>query len=191
MSQILTLDDLLKMDKKQIKNVFLNGHPLDYKQMEGYQYLGIDVGMPKWFHKYFWKTFRKTFYRDPETQVLRGWNVRMEQTGIDGKRITKKKKDGSDFTFAHYHVQSAKGLKFPKGWQGSDFLNYKAGENTNAGEAAGYTPLVAINEGDMNLLLGWEVLKFGPLFIPMSDYWILVKDGPIEKVVLPPKKQKK
>lgn len=179
MAHRIELKDLLNMNKDQVADVFRNGHPLDLNQVENNQYFGIDLGMPGWFHKYFWLTFRKTFYRDPQSGILRGWNVKLEQQGINGPRVPKKNKDGSEKTFAHYHVQSAKGLKFPKGWQGADFLNYLASPN-KFGEGTGYCPIVAINEGDMNLLLGWEVFKYGPFFVPLNDYWVLVKEGPIE-----------
>ena len=49
------------------------------------------------------------------------------------------------------------------------------------------TPLVAVNEGDMSLLLGWEVFKLGPLFVPLRDYWALRLEGPLEEVVPIPK----
>ena len=34
----------------------------------------------------------------------------------------------------------------------------------------------------MDLLLGWEVFKLGPLFIPLPDYWALRLEGPVDLV---------
>ncbi len=129
-----------------------------------------------------WKTFRKTFHRDPSTGALRGWNVRMEQTGIDGPQEPMKNADGTAKTFAHYEVRSAEGKRFPRGWHGDHYLDYGVVGNP-FGEAIGYTPLVAVNEASMNLLLGWEVFKVGPLFVPLPDYWALRLDGPLGDVV--------
>ncbi len=190
MGKQYTLDELLKMSKPEIIQVFQNGHPIKTEELDNTQYLGIDVGMPSWFHKFFWKTFRKTFYRDPETGILRGWNVKMQQQGCDGPQTPKKDKNGKDLSFGHYHLLPAKGKKFPKGWQGADYLDYGvAGNKAGDPAALGYCPLVAINEGSTELLLGWEVFKIGSLFIPLSDYWILKKEGPLEKVEPVPRKR--
>ncbi len=104
MGKQYTLDELLKMSKPEIIQVFQNGHPIKTEELDNTQYLGIDVGMPSWFHKFFWKTFRKTFYRDPETGILRGWNVKMQQQGCDGPQTPKKDKNGKDLSFGHYHL---------------------------------------------------------------------------------------
>ena len=39
----------------------------------------------------------------------------------------------------------------------------------------------------MSLLLGWEVFKLGPLFVPLRDYWALRLEGPLEEVVPQPR----
>jgi hypothetical protein len=187
MSKNIELSELLKMSKEEIKEVFRNGHPIKQEELDNTQYLGIDVGMPNWFHKFFWKTFRKTFYRDPKSGVLRGWNVKLEQNGIEGIQTPKKNKKGEDLSFGHYLVLPAAGKKFPKGWQGADYLDYGVAGNKSADPAAlGYCPLVAINEGSTDLLMGWEVFKIGSFFIPLSDFWILKREGPLEKVVAAP-----
>jgi len=75
---------------------------------------------------------------------------------------------------------------FPRGWKGAHYLDYGFAGNP-FGENLGYTPLVAVNEGDMSLLLGWEVFKLGPLFVPLRDYWALRLEGPLEEVVPQPR----
>lgn len=182
------LEDLLKMNKKEIGAVFYKGFPIPVNQLDNTQYLGIDMGMPKWFHKYFWRTFRKTFYRDPKSGVLRGWNVKLEQQGWDGPQKARTNSKGEELSFGHYHLLPAKGKKFPKGWQGADYLDYGvAGNKLGDPAALGYCPLVAVNEGSGELLLGWEVFKVGPVFLPLSDFWILKKEGPLDVVVPVPR----
>jgi len=181
----ITLDDLLKMNRHQLHAIIERAHPLDLDALAERQYQGIDLSLPPLVNRILWKTFRKTFHRDPKTRQLRGWNYRMEQTGIDGSRVAKKRK-GRNWSFAHYVVRSAAGLRFPRRWHGAHFLDY--GDTGNPfGENLGYTPLVAVNEEDMNLLLGWEVLKLGPLFLPLPDYWALRLEGPLEEVLPMPK----
>ncbi len=177
----LTLTDLMAMDRRQLHAIIERAHPLDLSALENKQYQGVDLSLPPFINRILWKTFRKTFYRDPQSGVLRGWNVRMEQTGIDGPPVPKKRA-GKTWTFAHYEVRSAAGLRFPRGWQGPHYLDYGIPGNP-FGENLGYTPLVAVNEGSMDLLLGWEVFKLGPLFIPLPDYWALRLEGPLEEVV--------
>lgn len=174
---------MLKMNLAQVAEVFRNGHPIKTEELYNTQYLGIDLSMPEWFHKYFWKTFRKTFYLDPQTDRLRGWNVKLEQTGWEGELKAKCNSKGEELAFGHYEVCSAVGKKFPKGWQGADYLDYGiAGNPTLDPAGLGYCPLVAVNEGSTELLLGWEVFKIGGLFVPLNDYWLLKRDGPLQVI---------
>ncbi len=182
----LSLEDLMKMDGRQLHSIVERAYPLDLAALEETQYTGVDLSLPPWINRILWKTFRKTFHRDPSTGVLRGWNVRMEQRGIDGPQEPMKNRDGTARTFAHYEAQSAEGKRFPKGWRGPHYLDYRNVGNPFA-EALGYTPLVAVNEGSMELLLGWEVFKIGPLFVPLPDYWALRLHGPLEEVVARPR----
>lgn len=185
MTARLQLVDLLRMDARALHAIIDAAHPLDPAALAGRQYHGVDLSLPPWMNRVLWKTFRKTFVRDPETDVVRGWNVRMEQHGVDGPRVPKLRR-GRPWTFAHYEVRSARGLRFPGGWSGPHYLDYGVLGNPFP-ENLGYTPLVAVNEGDMSLLLGWEVFRIGPTFLPLRDYWALSFDGPLEDVVPPPR----
>lgn len=177
----LSFEDLPAMDSKQLHRIIDRAYPLDLAALENTQYQGVDLSLPPFLNKLLWKTFRKTFHRDPRTGVLRGWNYRMEQTGIDGRRVPKQRR-GKNWSFAHYEVRSAEGLRFPRRWHGRHYLDYGVAGNP-FGVNLGRAPLVAVNEGDMGLLLGWEVFKLGPLFIPLRDYWVLRLEGPLEEVV--------
>lgn len=187
-SALLTLDDLLTMDRHQLRGLIDRAHPLDHDVLLGRQYLGIDLSLPPLVNRLLWKTFRKTFVRDEVTGGLRGWNVRMEQRGWDPDTPQEPRTtpDGQPWTFAHYAVADARGKRFPGGWSGSDVLDYGVMGNP-LGEALAYTPLVAVNPGDMELLLGWEIFKVGPLFLPLPDFWALRYDGPVQHVVPAPR----
>lgn len=182
-----TLEDLMSMKRRQLHSVLLAGHPLDPSALEERQYLGVDLSLPGWARRLLWHTFRKTFHRDPETGALRGWNVRMEQTGLEGERRPLMKA-GEPITFGHYHVAEVGDRAFPGGYRGAHFLDYGAGGNTflDLGRL-GFTPLVAVNEGSQDLLLGWEVFRVGPLMLPLPLYWALRVDGPLDRLVPPPR----
>jgi hypothetical protein len=179
-----TFEDLQRMDARALHRVMEQGFPLDHDKLADTQYQGVDLSLPPLMNRLLWKTFRKTFHRDPVTGALRGWNYRMEQTGIDGPRVPMRRK-GKNWSFAHYEVRSARGKRFPRGWSGADYLDYGVVGNP-FGENLACAPLVAVNEGDMSLLLGWEVFKLGPLWVPLPDYWALRLEGPLEEVVPTP-----
>lgn len=182
MTQPLTLDDLLAMTHKQVADVFFKGHPIAPGSLDGLQYRGIDLSLPPIMNKILWKTFRKTFYRDPKSGVLRGWNVRMVQDGWDSPGTPLQKK-GKPFTFGHYHLLPAQGKKFPKNWQGQDYLDYGVAGNPVYDPAYfGYCPIVAVNAGSSELLLGWEIFRVAGVNLPLPDFWALRREGPIDYV---------
>lgn len=184
---MLTLDDLLPMTNRQLHEVVERAHPLPLEAMENTQYLGVDLSLPKLLNRVLWKTFRKTFHRDPSSGVLRGWNVRMEQNDIDGPQVPLKDGQGRLLTFGHYHVRSAEGRTFPRRWRGPHYLDYGVAGNRFLDPGRfGYTPLVAVNEGSHKLLLGWEVMRVGRVFLPIPDYWALRIDGPLDEIIARP-----
>ncbi|GIV33106.1 MAG: hypothetical protein KatS3mg031_0641 [Chitinophagales bacterium] len=186
---MLTKEDLLKMNNRQLFEVMLQGYALAPEQMAGKMYLGIDLSLPPLLHKILWRTFRKTFFRDPESGRVRGWNVRIHQTGIEPPSRPLLNKREVPVTFGHYELREAAGKKFPRGWRGSHYLDYTVAGNKWFDPARlGYCPLVAVNRGSMDLLLGWEVLKTGTGFLPLPDFWLLQVEGPLDYVAPRPGK---
>lgn len=173
-----TLDDLVSMSNEERFAVVLRGEPLDLSALEDTSYTGIDLSMPALFHRFFWKTFRKTFHRDPRTGKLRGWNVKVEQTGWERPPAPKRDVRGRPITFGHYEVCSAEGHPFPRGWKGGHYLDYRYAGNLITDPARlGYCPLVSVNPGSNELLLGWEVFNLGGKLVPLNDYWVLRLEG--------------
>lgn len=182
-----TLDDLMAMDARALHAVMLRAHPLDPDALAGRQYLGVDLSLPGWARKLLWHTFRKTFVRDEATGDLRGWNVRMAQHGVDGPREPLRDRRGEPVTFGHYRLRSAAGMRFGD-WSGAHFLDYGAAGNAWLDPARlGYTPLVAVNAGRSDLLLGWEVLRVAGALVRPPLYWALRDEGPVDRVVAPPR----
>lgn len=177
----ISLDDLTQMNGDDLFEVMRRGLPLDLEAIADTTYTGIDLSMPALFHRLMWKSFRKTFHRDPATGVLRGWNVKVEQTGWDTPPAPLRKSNGERITFGHYEVRPADSLGFPKGWNGAHYLDYHVAGNTffDAARVA-RCPVVSVNEGDSDLLLGWEVLHIGGVFVPIRDFWALKREGPLQ-----------
>lgn len=177
----LSLDQILTLSNRELHAIVDRGLPLDVDAIADHSYTGIDLSMPSWFHKLMWKSFRKTFHRDPATGVLRGWNVKVEQVGWDAPPPPKRDGKGVPLTFGHYEVRPAAGLAFPRGWTGGHYLDYRTAGNAwwDFPANAGYCPLVTINEGSSELLLGWEVFHVAGMAVPITDYWVLVREGPL------------
>lgn len=178
---MITLDQLLSMTGDDLFEIVRRGAPLDLDAIADTTYTGIDLSMPAWFHRLMWKSFRKTFHRDPGSGVVRGWNVKVEQTGWDSPPAPKRDSRGRPLTFGHYEVRSAAGLKFPRGWSGGHYLDYRFAGNTffDFPARAGYCPLVSVNPGDSELLLGWEVFNVAGVQVPIRDFWALKREGPL------------
>jgi len=180
----LTLEDLMAMDGKALHEVLLRGYPLEPETLAGKAYLGVDLSLPDLARKILWHTFRKTFTRDESTGEIRGWNVRMEQHGINGPRIPMRDRKGKAITFGHYIVRENNGIEFPQNYRGAHYLDYGTVGNKFMDLARlGFTPLIAVNEGSQDLLLGWEVFRIAGKFVPMPLYWALRIEGPLDEVV--------
>lgn len=177
----ITLEQIFAMSQTELQAIVDRGAPLDLDALANTTYTGIDLSMPALFHKLMWKSFRKTFYRDPQTGRLRGWNVKVEQTGWDTPPAAKTNGQGKPLTFGHYEVHPAAGQRFPRNWQGGHYLDYRVAGNTflDFPARAGFCPLVAVNPGSMELLLGWEVFRLGDVLVPIPDFWLLRREGPL------------
>lgn len=177
----IRLEDLLSMKSVELRAIMQRGEPLDLGAIADTTYTGIDLSMPAWFHKLMWRSFRKTFHRDPRSGAIRGWNVKVQQTGWEAPPAPKLDGAGRPITFGHYEVRSAAGQRFPRGWTGGHYLDYRVAGNRFADwpARAGHCPLVTVNPGSSELLLGWEVFKVGGVLVPIDDYWVLRREGPL------------
>lgn len=185
----LTLDQLLKMSNDDLFAVVQRGHAVEADAVADTTYTGIDLSMPPWFHRLMWKSFRKTFHRDPVSGRIRGWNVKVEQTGWDTPPAPKLGAGGRPITFGHYELRSAAGLRFPRGWNGATYIDYRVAGNRawDFPANAGYCPLVSVNPGSAELLLGWEVFNVGGVPIPINDFWVLKREGRLAEADIVPR----
>ncbi len=161
-----------------------DGHPVDPRAIENTAYQGISLGLPRWLEERTWKKFRKTFCRDAPTAPLRGWNVRLEQNGIDAEDRPLLR-GGQPHTFGHYTVLPAhrrpRRRDIAKGWvpRRGLLLDYGAGEGPVSPLGRLRDPLVAVNAGDVSLLLGWSYLDLGVLALPTPSFFLLHKPQPL------------
>lgn len=180
----ITINDLKKMNIKQLREVMDQGHAIVVGDLNNKMFKGYSLGSPDLLFKATWYTFRKCFHYDESMGVTRGWNVRMEQNGgYDDLRIPKRK-SGKQWSFGHYTVNDASTLPSKnvyKGWNQGVVLDYRNIGNPFP-EWLAYTPLVAVNVGSSKLLLGWEVFKIGSFLLPISNAWAIEYEGELDIV---------
>lgn len=162
---MVTAADLLDVPRKELARLLREGHAIDAAALDDRQYKGTSLGLPAWIEALTWKTFVKTFHRDPETGALRGWNVRLEQDGVDAPTRPRTTRTGDPKTFGHYTVIDGPGPGLLIKYKGSPLRD----------------PLVALNPGDPSLLLGFSYLALG-VRVNTPSYFTLQADGPLQHI---------
>jgi hypothetical protein len=174
----MRVNDLLPLTRRELSDLLRAGHPIDARALDDTEYRGVSLGLPAFVERLTWKTFKKVFHRDPSTGVLRGWNVRIEQRGIDGPYVPKQRR-GAPFTFGHFHVVEAAG-RAPAGFDRGLLIDYGAAPHGRFDAAALLRdPIVALEPGSADKLLGWSYLAIGRRCLGTPSFFLLERDVPI------------
>jgi hypothetical protein len=171
---------LLSARRAELRRALAAGHPVDPSALDDTEYGGISLALPAIVERLTWKTFTKTFHRDPKTGELRGWNVRMEQTGVGGPPVPRTKK-GVPRTWGHYRVYPAKGVRLAAGYDNGLLIDYGVRANDFVTRRM-RDPLVAVTEGDPSVLLGVSYLDLGLFRLMTPTFFVLVRRGPLTYV---------
>ena len=171
-----TRAELLAASQGELRALLASGHPIEASRLDDTTYRGISLGLPAWVERLSWKKFTKAFHRDPRDGRLRGWNVRIEQDGLE-RPWRARVRDGRPWTFGHFAVVAERDRLM---------LDYGAGGNARL-DPLGLLrdPLVALHAGSVDLLLGWSYLAVGPAKIPTPSYFLLEREGPLDRPVEP------
>ncbi len=187
------VETLRKASTAELRTRIVEGHPVDPASLEGWVFRGTALGLPRFVEKLTWKTFQKTFYRDPASGRLLGWNVRLHQHGIDApsRPILKR---GEPHTAWHYEVVAPSGVPMPRGFDRGLIIDYARGHNPFY-ETIRFAkdPLVAVEQGNPDLLLGVSYVALGPWCVETPTYFLLERERRIDHVpaavLAPGKKQ--
>ncbi len=172
-------DDVLRLDRAALMKLLRAGHAIDPAALDGHAYRGVSLGLPGLVERLTWKTFQKTFYRDPATGHLRGWNVRVEQRGLDAPSVARTR-HGVPVTFGHYRVIAPSEVRAPAGCDRGLVIHYGLGANAALDPINRVRdPLVALNPGDASLLLGWSYADVLGVLVPTPSFFVLEREGPI------------
>lgn len=158
------IEALLPLSRRQLRETFDAGRAVDPQALAGWAYLGISMGLPRWVERLSWKTFVKTFHQDPQSGDLRGWNLRLQQAGLDGPHLPLLRR-GAPWTFGHYRVvQEEPGL----------LVDYGRGANPALDPTRLLRdPLVALDDGACDVLLGRSLVQVGPWRLPTPSWFLL------------------
>jgi hypothetical protein len=183
-----TVEEFLPMGQKELTERLAKGYPIDPAALDNWEYKGISLGIPAFVEKLAWKTFKKVFHRDPKTGHLRGWNVRIQQTGLYGDYLPKEK-NGGPFTWGHYRVVSNAGRPCAKPSGQGLLIDYGLGGNAayDVTTWALRDPLVALEKDSADILLGWSYMQFGGMRISTPSFFLLIRDCPLTHVAQPPR----
>lgn len=175
---MITRAELLAASRRELRALLEGGHPIDPAQLADTVYRGISLGLPAWVERLSWKKFAKAFHRDPQTKQLRGWNIRIEQDGLD-RPWRERTRRGATWTFGHFAVVSDRGHLL---------LDYGGGSNHRIDPLQVVRdPLVALEAGSVEQLLGWSYLAIGPARVPTPSFFLLERDRPLLAPVAPPR----
>jgi hypothetical protein len=178
---------ILDLDSASLYAALASGQPVDPEELRNSEYKGISLNMPGFVDRFFWKTFKKVFCNDLKRGVLRGWNVRLEQEGVDAP-CRPKSKNGAIDTFGHYVVRPASEYGCPVALgDGAVMLDYGLGGNRRMDLVRPTRdPVVAIEKGSSKLLLGWSYMDLGIMRMRTPSFFLLVFDGPLMHHAEPP-----
>lgn len=169
--------------RSELRRHIVEGHAVDPRALEGWAYRGTSLGLPALAQKVTWKTFQKTFHRDPRTGRLLGWNVRLEQDGIDAPSRPKLK-GGRPVCVWHYEVIEPRGVPFPRGFDRGLIIDYSRADANSRWDPVrwGKDPLVALSPGNFDELLGVTYMVVGGVCVETPTYFTLVREHPIAHV---------
>lgn len=180
-------DQLLRADLAELRRRLVDGRAVDPRALEGFSYRGTSLGLPRVVERLTWQTFQKTFWRHPGSGRLLGWNVRLQQDGLDAPSRPKVTRAGEPRTTWHYQVLRAEEAPLPNGWprdlRHGLIIDYGRATNQLADTVRFVKdPLVDVGDGSGDVLLGVSVATLLGLVVETPTYFLLERDGPISFV---------
>lgn len=168
--------------KRALRRALVDGHPVEPAALEGYAFRGTSLGLPTLAERLTWKTFQKTFYRHPRTGRLVGWNVRLEQDGLDAPSRPKRAR-GVPVTEWNYELVPIDGAVTPPGFDHGWLIDYSRAPNPPLSTVRLVKdPLVALVPGRHDALLGVSYLLIGGRAVETPTYFTLEREHPIDYV---------
>jgi hypothetical protein len=168
-------DELRRASRSQLRSRLRAGAPIDPGALEGWAFRGTVLGLPSFVERATWSTFQKTFFRDPDTGRLLGWNVRLHQDGLDAPSRPVER-DGRPVTTWPYEVLEPPLATCPLA-PGGLVIDY--GRRATGPLGLVKDPLVSLRPGSADVLLGVSCLVVGRRWLETPTCFVLERDHPL------------
>lgn len=180
----MTAQALRGASRQALRQRIAEGHQVDAAALEGWAYRGTVLGMPRLVERATWQTFQKTFYRQPDTGRLVGWNVRLHQDGL-GAPSRPLTSNGVPVTTWPYEVVEPAGTPVPPGFDRGLLIDYGPFAGVVDSMRVVKDPLVALEPGNADTLLGVSFISVGGRCVETPTYFLLEREHPITFVPPP------
>lgn len=157
---MITREDVWRMDNDALGALVSRGHAIDLAALRG-PYRGVSLGLGELVERLTWKTFRKRFWLDEATGEVVGHNERLVQTGVDGPIEERRDRSGAIVTFGPFAVRPLPADGTPFHCRAGLLIDYGARHPFWHPLSRMRDPLVAVNEGSGDLLLGVSYVAIG------------------------------
>ncbi|MGE0784287.1 MAG: hypothetical protein AB7S26_01265 [Sandaracinaceae bacterium] len=173
-----SFDEVIAMSADELDRAMKDGHPIDEDVLRDREYDGVSLNLPGVVVKLTWLKFCKVFCRERDGS-LRGWNCRVVQTPLSEPWELQLER-GAPVTYGHYLVRPTAGYAMPRPYDAGLMLDYGLGKNPPLDPTRRVRdPIVAVNAGDSELLLGWSYVELGALRVGTPSYFVLRRGRPL------------
>ncbi len=170
--------------RHELRRLIAEGHRVEPAALAGWAYRGTVLGMPRLIERATWQTFQKTFYRQPDTGRLVGWNVRLHQDG-PGATSRPLTSSGVPVTTWPYEVIEPAGTHVPPGFDRGLLIDYGPFAGVVDSMRVVKDPLVALEPGNADTLLGVSFISLGGRCVETPTYFMLEREHPVTFVPPP------
>ncbi len=180
----MTPREIVGLSNAELAGLLASGQPIAAEDLAGASYRGTSLGLPKVIERATWTTFRKAFHREADGTV-RGWNVRVDQAPPHAALV----RDGQPWTFGHFEVVPLRAGESPLPvGEGGALLDYGRGGNPRLDPTSAVRdPIVALDRGSADLLLGWTYVRALGRSLKTPSFFLLEREGPLEHVATRPR----
>lgn len=172
----MTLDDLLHLDRRALSALITAGHPVDIDALRNREFNGVSLGLPRVVERFTWKKFKKVFV-DAEDGTVRGYNEAVEDTPLSEPWISKRRR-GVPVRYWPFRLRPVNGTSVPRSWDRGLLIDYGPPHRLWQPMGRMKDPIVALEPGSHELLLGVSYVDLGPLKIPTPTYFALMPGDP-------------
>lgn len=176
--------ELRRLPRAALRARLLEGHPVDPGALEGWAYRGTVLGAPPLLERATWTTFQKTFHRDASSGRLVGWNVRVHQDGV-GAPSRPRESGGAPTTAWPFEVRVPEPGALPRGFDRGLVIDYGPFAGALGSMRWVRDPLVALEPGSADRLLGVSVAAVGSFFVETPTWFLLEREHRLTHVPPP------